>query len=156
MAFGHWKSTSPVRATLSFGRWAWVMGLPLLVVVVPLVLFGGLELQFPLIMGWAMAGTLAWHAFFCRHRLVVDWDKGTLCHSIRSIYTIARMEVPLARLAGFCVTNSVTEVRGYDLMVVLTDGQRICLFKRGGLREMEERGQQLAEFCRVSYARECR
>lgn len=154
MALGHWKSSSPELGTLTFGRWTWLMALPLLVVVVPLSL-GGMPGEFGIIMGWAVAATLTWHALFCRHRLVIDRGRGTLRHSIRSLYPVAAMEVPLARVSGFCVANSPLNIRNYDLMVVLENGQRVCLFKRGGLTEMEQRGKQLAEFCQVRYAREC-
>ncbi len=148
-----WTATSPTRARMVFGRWAWVGAIPFLLMVISFMI-GGLPRELPVIFGWAVGSTLAWVALFTRHQIEIDKNRGLLIHSLRSVYPIARLELPLDQIAGFCVTNTPFERRRYNLIVITADGQRICLLRKGGLGEREEQGKQLADFCQLPYLRE--
>jgi len=150
---GHWTSTSPTRGRLRFGRRAWMWSVPLLLFVIPAV-FLGLSDELPVILGWAFAATLSWHAICVRHCIEIDRNTGRLTHSLSSLYPIARLDVPLDEISGFCITKTAFERHRYSLMLMMSDGQRVCLFRKGRKTRVEKYGKQLAEFCQRPFREE--
>ncbi|MCG8517983.1 MAG: hypothetical protein MI794_08325 [Pseudomonadales bacterium] len=148
-----WKIVSPTQGRLVFGRWAWLMAVPLMLVVIPLAVFG-MPAENGAILGWATAATLAWHALFGCHKLEIDLQRGVFRQSIRSLYPAAQLEVPLADVAGFCTAASLLEARRYDLVLVTRQGQRLPLLRRIGRSRAETYGKDLAAFCDRPYRRE--
>ncbi len=100
-----------------------------------------------MILGWALAATFSWHLLCVRHSIAIDKNRGVLIHSLSSLYPIARLEVPLDEISGFYVSRAAFERRRYSVMMSLSNGQRICLVKRGVRQEAERQGQYLADFC---------
>ncbi|HDS1209906.1 hypothetical protein [Shewanella algae] len=149
----HWNKYSSQRAELVFGRWTWLIGLPLAALTLAQVYFG---LNPELLLGWAMGATLGWHALFCRHKILIDKDTGVLVHSIRSIYPIGQLKVPLAEISGFCLCPHFGEPRYWDLILMLKDGQRVTLLRRKGKAAMQELGKELADVSGLAYDEEFR
>lgn len=145
-----WQSSSPNISKLVLTRKLWIVAFPLLFASL-LMVYLGLSSEFPVILSWALVSTLALHGLCVRHYLLIDKNKGTLTRHLSSLYPIAQLELPLGHIAGFCVTKSFLERHEYSLVVMMNDGQRISLLRNRALREMEEYGQYLADFCSKDY-----
>ncbi|GAA0697095.1 hypothetical protein GCM10009104_26580 [Marinobacterium maritimum] len=150
---GAWKSSSPNVSKLVLTRKVWIVAIPLLLAAL-LMVYLGLSSEFPIILSWALVATLALHGLCVRHYLLVDKNKGTLTHHLSSLYPIARSELPLDRVAGFCVTKTFLERHGFSLVVMMEDGQRVILLRNRALSEMEHHGQYLAKFCQRPFQME--
>ncbi|SIQ27311.1 hypothetical protein [Marinobacterium stanieri] len=142
-----WQSSSPNVSKLVLTRKLWIVAIPLLFASI-LMVYLGLSAEFPVILSWALVSTLALHSLCVRHYLLVDKNKGTLTRHLSSLFPIARLELPLEHIAGFCVTKSFLERHEFNLVVMMNDGQRVSLLCNRALSEMEEHGQYLARFCR--------
>lgn len=141
-----WTSSSPNIGKLVLTRKLRIVAIPFMLVAL-LMVYLGLSSEFPVILSWALLVTLALHGLCVRHYLLIDKNKGTLTHHLSSLYPIARSELPLDRIAGFCVTKTFLERHGFSLVVIMDDGQRVILMRKRALSEMEEHGQSLAKFC---------
>ncbi len=145
-----WQSSSPNIGKLVLTRKLWIVAIPLLFAAF-LMAYLGLSSEFPVILSWALVSTLALHCICVRHYLLIDKNKGVLIHNLSSLYPIARLELPLQRISGFCVTRTPLEKHFFSLVAMLDDGQRVTLFRQRSLSEMEDYAQLLAGFCQSSY-----
>ncbi|MCC4264211.1 hypothetical protein LL240_07055 [Oceanimonas baumannii] len=148
-----WQSLSPNVRKLVLTRKLRIVAAPLFLAAL-LMVYLGLSREFPVILSWALVATLALHGLCVRHYLLIDKNKGILLHHLSSLYPIARSELPLDRIAGFCVTKTFLKRHGFSLIVMMDDGQRVVLLRNRALSEMEQYGKHLATFCQRPFQTE--
>lgn len=148
-----WQLSSPNVSKLVLTRKLWVVAIPLGLIAL-LMVYLGLSSEFPVILSWALMTTLALQCLCVRHYLLIDKNRGTLTHHLSSLYPIARSELPLDRIAGFCVTKTFLQRHGFSLVVIMDNGERVILLRNRALSEMEHHGQYLANFCQRPFQME--